>query len=310
MYQNIRARKTTRELYADAAGRRGRDRRRRGARRWSTATATRSDAGDVTTELAQGRARRATRVDWSPVPARQAVRSRSTPASSARRWTRWPTRINTLPAERHAAPARRQDLRRPPQDGSRRAGAWTGASPRTWPTPRCWPEGYNLRLVGQDCRPRHLLPSPRGPARPERPATTTCRCAQLVDASPKHVTIIDSLLSEEAVMALRIRLRHRRPEHADDLGRPVRRFRQRRPGGDRPVHHLRRGQVGPPVRPGAVPAARLRRPGPGAQLGAPGALPAAVRARQHAGLRAHHAGADVPHAAPADAARARASRWW
>ena len=43
--------------------------------------------------------------------------------------------------------------------------------------------------------------------------------------------------------------------------------------------------------------------GPRALLGAPRALPAAVRREQHAGVRALDAGADVPHAAPADACR-------
>ena len=57
------------------------------------------------------------------------------------------------------------------------------------------------------------------------------------------------------------------------------------------------------LRPHAVPAAWLRRPGPRAFLGASRALPAAVRGEQHAGVRAVDAGADVPHAAPADAAR-------
>ena len=41
------------------------------------------------------------------------------------------------------------------------------------------------------------------------------------------------------------------PERAGDLGSAVRRLRQRRAGGDRPVHRLGRGQVGPPVRPRA-----------------------------------------------------------
>ena len=35
-------------------------------------------------------------------------------------------------------------------------------------------------------------------------------------------------------------------------------------GDRRPVHRLQRGQVAPPLRPGALPAARLRGPGPGA----------------------------------------------
>jgi 2-oxoglutarate dehydrogenase E1 component len=60
-------------------------------------------------------------------------------------------------------------------------------------------EGYKLRLVGQDCRPRHLLPPPRGAARPEhrRDPPAAARAGE----EPEHVTIIDSLLSEEAVMA-------------------------------------------------------------------------------------------------------------
>jgi hypothetical protein len=56
--------------------------------------------------------------------------------------------------------------------------------------------------------------------------------------------------------------------------------------------------VGPGVRAGPVPAARLRRAGPGALLGAPRALPAAVRRAQHPGLRAARC------CAPS------ASRWW
>ncbi len=38
--------------------------------------------------------------------------------------------------------------------------------------------------------------------------------------------------------------------------------------------------------------------GPEHSSGAPGALPAAVRRAQHAGLRADHPGTDLPHAAP------------
>ena len=49
-----------------------------------------------------------------------------------------------------------------------------------------------------------------------------------------------------------------------------------------------------------APAARLRRAGAGALLGAPRALPAALRRAQHAGLRAGDAGAVLPPAAPPD----------
>jgi 2-oxoglutarate dehydrogenase E1 component len=44
---------------------------------------------------------------------------------------------------------------------------------------------------------------------------------------------------------LRVRLRHGQPVRTGGLGRPVRRLRQWRPGRDRPVHRLRRSQVGP-----------------------------------------------------------------
>ena len=58
-------------------------------------------------------------------------------------------------------------------------------------------------------------------------------------------------------------------------------------------------------RPDADAAARLRRPGPGALLGAPGALHAAGGRQQHAGRAADHGRADLPPAAPADGAQFR-----
>ncbi len=82
----------------------------------------------------------------------------------------------------------------------------------------------------------------------------------------------------------------------------VRRLRERRAGRHRPVHQLRRSEVGPVVGAHVVPAARLRRPGARALVGAARAFPAAVRRAQHAGRRAVDAGADVPLAAPPDAA--------
>ena len=56
-------------------------------------------------------------------------------------------------------------------------------------------------------------------------------------------------------------------------------------------------------RPRHAAAARLRGPGARAQLGAPRALPAALRRGQHAGRQLHHAGQLLPHPAPPDAAR-------
>ena len=65
---------------------------------------------------------------------------------------------------------------------------------------------------------------------------------------------------------LRIRLFHRRAERADAVGGAVRRLRQRRAGGVRPVHLVGRTQVAAHVRPRLPAAARLRGPGPGAFL--------------------------------------------
>ncbi len=101
---------------------------------------------------------------------------------------------------------------------------------------------------------------------------------------------------------LRVRLLDHRARLTGGVGGSVRRFRQRRAGDHRPVHQLGRSEVGALLRHRAVPAARLRGGRTRALLGAPRALPATVRREQHAGVRALYAGADVSHAAPADAA--------
>jgi len=99
---------------------------------------------------------------------------------------------------------------------------------------------------------------------------------------------------------LRVRLLADRPQYARHVGGPVRRLRQRRPGGDRPVHLVGRAQVAADERPRHAVAARLRGPGARALLGAPGALPAALRRRQHAGGQRLDAGQLLPRPAPPD----------
>jgi 2-oxoglutarate dehydrogenase E1 component len=79
---------------------------------------------------------------------------------------------------------------------------------------------------------------------------------------------------------LRIWLCRLRSRSTGHLGGPVRRFRQRRPGGDRPVHRLRRDQMGSTQRPDPIPAPRLRGPGPRAFLRPHRALPAIGGPRQ------------------------------
>ena len=102
---------------------------------------------------------------------------------------------------------------------------------------------------------------------------------------------------------LRVRLLARRAARADALGSPVRRLRQRRAGGHRPVHLVGRAQVVPHVGPRDAAAARLRRAGAGALLGPSRALPAALRRRQYAGRQLHDPGQLLPRPAPAGDAR-------
>ncbi len=71
---------------------------------------------------------------------------------------------------------------------------------------------------------------------------------------------------------LRIRLCAGRTQMPDDLGSPVRGFRERRAGRHRPVHLVRRAQVAAHVRPDHAAAPRLRRPGPGTFLRPHGAV--------------------------------------
>jgi len=107
-------------------------------------------------------------------------------------------------------------------------------------------EGHGVRLTGQDAGRgtffhRHAVLHNQTNGESHVPLRN-------VSDDQANFLVIDSLLSEEAVMAF---------EYARHLGGPVRRLRQRCPGGHRPVHHLGRGQVGPPLRTGAVPAAWL-----------------------------------------------------
>ncbi len=155
-------------------------------------------------------------------------------------------------------------------------------------------------LHGSGRRPRHLLPSPRGAAR----AGDRCALHPVEAHRGTSAFIPDHRLGalRRSGAWFRIRLLDHRSFGARHLGRSVRRLRQWRAGHHRPIHQLGRSQVGPPVRTRAVPAAWLRRPGPGAFLRAPRALPAALRREQHAGVRAFDARADVSHDSPADPA--------
>jgi 2-oxoglutarate dehydrogenase E1 component len=140
--------------------------------------------------------------------------------------------------------------------------------------------GYAVRLSGEDCgrgtfTHRHAVLHDQNR---ERWDTGTYVPLEHVAEGQARFTVIDSLLSEEAVLGFEYGYASAEPNTLVIWEGAVRRLRQRRAGRDRPVHRQRRGQVGARQRPDPDAAARLRGPGPGAQLGAPGTLHAAVAA--------------------------------
>ena len=160
-------------------------------------------------------------------------------------------------------------------------------------------DGYRVRLTGQDSRRGTFFHRSRRSHRSaQRPRVFAARRRRSHAGRVQHHRLAAQRRGGDG---LRVRLFDYRSRLPDDLGGPVRRLLQRRAGGHRPVHCVRRDQVGADVGADAVSAARSGGRGSRAFLGAPGAVPAALRRGKHAGLPAFHAGADVPSASPPDA---------
>src|SRR5204862_5117197 len=102
---------------------------------------------------------------------------------------------------------------------------------------------------------------------------------------------------------LRVRLRIGRPDDSGLVGSPVRRLRERRSGHHRPVPGLLGVEMATRLWTRAAAAARLRGSGAGALQRTPGALPPAVRRRQHPGVQPDDAGTVLSCLAAADEAR-------
>ncbi len=167
-------------------------------------------------------------------------------------------------------------------------------------------EGFSIRLSGQDSGRgtffhRHAVLHDQNR---ESWDQGTYVPLQHLSVDQGDFAVIDSVLSEEAVLGFEYGYATSGPEGSGGVGGAVRRLRQRCAGGHRPVHRVGRSQMGTHERPDADAAAWLRRRRPGAFIGTHGTVPAIVRGLQHAGLRAGDAGADVLPAAPADGASA------
>ncbi len=195
MYQNIRSRKTTRELYAEklqgagviAAGE---------AQQIVDAFRAKLDKGEVTTELAPPTDGLVT-IDWTPFlrgsiadPVATGVLRKDIDALALA--------INTLPDDLklHPRVAKIYEDRRKMAAGEQ-AGDWGFAENLAYAT--LLNEGYRLRLVGQDAGRgtffhRHAVLHDQDSGRTYLPLSALTQ-------RPSDVTVIDSLLSEEAVMA-------------------------------------------------------------------------------------------------------------
>ncbi|HET6435607.1 MAG TPA: 2-oxoglutarate dehydrogenase E1 component, partial [Xanthomonadaceae bacterium] len=196
MYQKVRAHKTTRELYAEALVAQGvlsADE----AKALADAYRAKLDAGEVTAEVVAKRPEDAISVDWS----RYFKGKLSDPVDTRfdrKRLVELAHAINDIPAETtlHPRVAKIYDDRRKMTAGEL-PGDWGFAENLAYAT--LLDEGYRLRLVGQDSGRgtffhRHAI------LHDQKTDAYYLPLRQLVQ-DQEDVTIIDSLLSEEAVMA-------------------------------------------------------------------------------------------------------------
>ncbi|MFS8137276.1 MAG: 2-oxoglutarate dehydrogenase E1 component, partial [Thermomonas sp.] len=195
MYQKIRAMKTTRELYTARLAAEG-SLPEAEAKDLVDNYRDKLDAGEVTTELVPPKVDEFT-VDWSPYLAGKL--SDNTDTTVPRKTLdALATAINTIPdtVKLHPRVAKIYEDRRKMMAGEQ-AADWGFAENLAYAT--LVNEGYRLRLVGQDCGRgtffhRHAI------LHDQNTDDFYLPLRELVD-DKQDVTIIDSLLSEEAVMA-------------------------------------------------------------------------------------------------------------
>jgi 2-oxoglutarate dehydrogenase E1 component len=195
MYQVIRKHKTTRELYAEQLTADG-VLSAADAKALVDGCRARLDAGDVTVDLVSGVVDEFA-VDWRPF-LKGDLDSPAETRSGKEALAQLAELINTVPADitLHARVARIYDDRRKMAAGELPMD-WGFAENLAYAT--LLREGYKLRLVGQDSG-RGTFFHRHAVLHDQATGTTRVPLAELVD-NPSHLTIIDSLLSEEAVMA-------------------------------------------------------------------------------------------------------------
>ncbi|MDI1253249.1 2-oxoglutarate dehydrogenase E1 component [Thermomonas sp.] len=195
MYQKIRAMKTTRELYVARLATEG-SISSEDAQAVVDSFRDKLDAGEVTTELVPPQVDEFT-VDWSPYLAGKLSATTDTKVER-KTLDALASAINTIPdtVKLHPRVAKIYDDRRKMMAGEQ-ACDWGFAENLAYAT--LLKEGYRLRLVGQDCGRgtffhRHAI------LHDQNTDDFYLPLRELVE-DKQDVTIIDSLLSEEAVLA-------------------------------------------------------------------------------------------------------------